>query len=159
MEDNSKIEAIIGTFPDISRDVLIPMLQKVQDEKGFIPEEAIMRISEYLNLPASKIYGLATFYNQFRFTPLGKYHICVCNGTGCHMEGSSGLLKELQKLLKIGEGQTSRDGLFSVEVLSCVGACSEGPVVIVNGRYFNKVTPESLKEIIANISREEEKGK
>ncbi len=159
MNDRSKIEEIIGSFPDINRDVLIPMLQRIQDENGFIPEEAILKISEYLDLPTSKIYGLATFYNQFRFTPVGKNHICVCNGTGCHLEGSSELLKELQKLLRIGEGQTSRDGLFSLEVLSCVGACSEGPVVVINGRYYNKVTPETLKEIIANISREEEKDK
>jgi len=143
-----KIGEIIKKFPDLSRESLIPILQEVQDEFGYLSEEAIIRIGKALNLPVSKIFGLSTFYNQFRYSTSGKYHIRLCHGTDCHMNGSGHLLDELMKLIGIRDGETSSDGLFSLEVLSCIGACGQSPVISVNGEYFRDVTKEKLGEII-----------
>lgn len=142
------LEDILSRFPNISRDALIPILQEVQDEYGYLSEESIREISSFLSLPDSKVYGLATFYNQFRFSPPGRFHIQLCHGTACHLEGSVNLLKEIGKLLNIKDGETTRDGLFSLEVLSCIGACGQAPVMCINGRYFNKVDKNKLKDII-----------
>lgn len=151
------IEGILQKFQNISRESLIPVLQEVQDLYGYLPEEIIKKIGTRLNLPVSKIYGLSTFYNQFRFTPKGKYHIKICNGTGCHMNGSGTLLNQLNKILNINGGETSRDGIFSLEVQSCIGACGQGPVIEINGEYHENATKEKLKEIIEYYRHLEEK--
>lgn len=155
MTENTDPVSIIKKFPDLSRDSLIPILQQIQDEMGYVSEEAIKEIGIHLNLPASKIYGLATFYNQFRFTPLGKYHITLCNGTACHLEGSQDLIREIEKILGIKDGETTRDGLFSLELLSCIGACGQAPVLAVNGEYYEGVGKERLKEIISKYRDKE----
>ena len=139
-----KIESLLQKFPNLSRESLIPILQEVQDEFGYLSEDSIKKIGMVLNLPASKIYGLSTFYNQFRFTPKGKYHIQVCHGTCCHMEGAGRILNEITKFLSIQDGETSRDGIFSLEVLSCIGACAQSPVIAVNGEYFEKISKEKI---------------
>lgn len=143
-----KIQEILDQFPQINRDVLIPMLQSIQDELGFLSEEAIEKIGNHLDLPASKIYGLATFYNQFRFSPQGKYHIQVCNGSACHLDHSVAILKELHKHLGIGDGEITRDGMFSLEVLACIGACGQSPVIAINGVYYPKVKVRMIKDIL-----------
>lgn len=143
-----KFERILNKHPNESRDSLIPILQEIQDEVGFLSEEAVVAVGKHLKLPTSKIYGVATFYNQFRFEPIGKFHIQVCRGTACHVLGSATVLEELEKKLKVKSGQTTKDGLFSLEVVACIGACGLAPVVAVNGQFHAKVTPDSLKEII-----------
>jgi len=152
---SDRIGEILQRFPQIKRNALIPILQAVQDELGYIPEEAIARIGTHLSLPSSKVYGLATFYNQFTFSPVGKYHITVCNGSACHLDGSGTLLGEIRKILDIGDGETTRDRLFSLEVQSCLGACGNAPVMAVNGTYYPRVTVKRLREII-NQYREDE---
>lgn len=144
-----KNEEILSKYSDTNRDNLIPILQDFQNADGYITEDAIKKVSDHLNLPVSKVYGLATFYNQFRFIPAGKYHIQVCHGTSCHLKGGENLLKEIQKLLQIGDGETTRDGLFSLEVLSCIGACGQSPVILVNGENFPGVDKKKLAEIIS----------
>lgn len=151
MEKTDELELILKEFPSTKRDSLIPILQKVQSEFGYLSEESIAAISRYLNLPASKVFGLATFYNQFRFTPPGKYHVRICDGTTCHLEGSGSVIREIEKNLGITDGETSRDGLFSLEVLSCIGACEQGPVISVNNTYYSKVDKNKIKEIISSI--------
>lgn len=141
---------IISKYPDAKQDSLIPILQDIQNTDGFLSENAIIEVGDYLNLPTSKIYGVATFYNQFRFQPVGKNHIQVCRGTACHVLGSATVLEELEKNLKIKAGDTSKDGLFSIEVVACIGACGLAPVIAINGNFHAKVTPESLKDIIEN---------
>ncbi len=143
-----KTQEILDQFPQVTRDVLIPMLQAVQDEVGFLSEVAIEKIGLHLDLPASKIYGLATFYNQFRFSPTGKYHIQVCNGSACHLDHSVAILKELHKHLGIGDGEITRDGMFSLEVLACIGACGQSPVIAINGVYYPKVKSRMIKDIL-----------
>ncbi len=143
------LPAILEGFPRARRDALIPLLQEVQRAEGYISREAIERIGQHLELPASKIYGVATFYNQFRFERLGRYHIQVCRGTACHVKGSLAVMESLCKLLKVSPGQTTRDGLFSVEVVACIGACGLAPVISVNGEFHAGVTTKQLPKILA----------
>jgi NADH-quinone oxidoreductase subunit E len=147
-DETAQIGEILNRFPQIKRNALIPLLQAVQDEFGYISEEAISRIGAHLSLPTSKIYGLATFYNQFSFTPRGYYHMVLCNGTSCHMSGSGELLSEISKLLEIKDGETTRDGLFSLEVQSCIGACGQSPLMAVNGEYHSGISVKEIREII-----------
>ena len=147
-DDRAQIEELLGQFPQIKRNALIPMLQAVQDEFGYISELAVSMIGSRLALPSSKVYGLATFYNQFSFSPRGYYHVVICNGSSCHMSGAGELLNEISKLLEIRDGETTRDGLFSLEVQSCIGACGQSPVMAVNGDYHSGVTVKQVREII-----------
>jgi len=142
------VESVLKMHPRAGRDALIPILQQVQEEQGYLSREAVTSISRHLKLPAAKIYGVATFYNQFRFQPKGKYHFMVCRGTACHVKGSLRVLEMAQKLLKLKPGQTSRDRLFSLEVVACMGACGLSPVVNLNGEFHARVTPQKLSKII-----------
>jgi NADH-quinone oxidoreductase E subunit len=143
-----EVTQILQHYADNERDKLIPILQEIQEKVGYLSEEAIAKVGNYLNLPTSKIYGVATFYNQFRFEPQGKYHIQVCRGTACHVSGSSELLDELKKQLKVDAGQTTRDGLFSLEVVACIGACGLAPVIAVNEKFHAKVTKDKVKDVL-----------
>jgi NADH:ubiquinone oxidoreductase subunit E len=147
-DDTARIEEILKQFPQIKRNALIPILQAVQDEFGYISEAAISGIGKHLSLPSSKVYGLATFYNQFSFSPRGYYHVVLCNGSSCHMSGAEELINELSKLLEISDGETTRDGLFSLEVQSCIGACGQSPVLAVNGTYHSGISVKEIREII-----------
>lgn len=151
-----KTDEILKKFPGLGRDNLIPILQATMEAYGFLSEESVRKIAEALNLPASKVYGLSTFYNQFHFAPPGKYHIKVCNGTTCHMSESGLLVKEIEKQLGIRDGETSRDGLFSLEMLSCIGACGHAPVISVNGKYYDRLTRGKLKNLIQSFRKLED---
>ncbi len=142
------ISSILERYPNAQRDSLIPILQDVQDELGFLSEPAVVEIGDYLNLPTSKIYGVATFYNQFRFQPKGKNHVQVCRGTACHVKGSAAVLDAFQRELKIMPGQTSRDGDFSLEVVACIGACGLAPVICIDGEFHGNVTTQNVPKII-----------
>ena len=144
------IEPILAHFPNAKRDALIPVLQEVQDAHGYLSPEAIVEIGRRLDLPASKIYGVATFYNQFRFHPPGEFHIQVCRGTACHVKGSAKVLDALKLALGISPGQTTRDGRFSLEVVACVGACGLAPVICVNGEFHAGVTPDKVRKIVSS---------
>ena len=148
--NSTDITAILESHPEATRDSLIPILQEVQESHGFLSRDAILAVGRHLGLPASKIYGVATFYNQFRFQPRGQFHLQTCRGTACHVKGSATILEAVRRALKIDPGQTSRDGLFSLEVVACVGACGLSPVITVNGEFYAKVTPESIQDIIAS---------
>jgi NADH-quinone oxidoreductase E subunit len=153
MENN--IQNILNSYPAGSTDNLIPILQDIQDNDGFLSKEAVVEVGQYLKMPTSKIFGVATFYNQFRFTPLGKNHIQVCRGTACHVLGSATVLDEIEKNIGVKSGQTSRDGVFSLEVVACIGACGLAPVIAINGNFHAKVTAESMKEILDNYRNQE----
>ena len=152
------VDAILQNHPRAGRDALIPILQEVQEKQGYLSRESVIRISRHLNLPATKIYGVATFYNQFRFQPKGKYHFMVCRGTACHVKGSSRVLEMAQKLLKLKPGQTSRDRIFSLETVACMGACGLSPVMNLNGEFYAKVTPQKLVQIIQECREKESKN-
>jgi NADH-quinone oxidoreductase subunit E len=149
---------ILQEFGGASRDALIPILQRVQEVEGYLSEPAIAEIGRYLHLPSSKIYGVATFYNQFRFAPKGRYHWMLCRGTACHVKGSLKLVEAVTRLLKLKPGQTTRDGLFSLEVVACMGACGLAPAISVNGEMHAKVTPNKLERLIAACRVEAKKS-
>ena len=149
------VEAVLKKHPRAGRDALIPILQEVQESLGYLSRDSVTLISKHLNLPTAKIYGVATFYNQFRFQSRGKYHFTVCRGTACHVKGSSRVLETAQKLLSLKPGQTSRDRLFSLEVVACMGACGLSPVMNLNGEFFAKVTPQKLIKIIQECKETE----
>jgi len=151
-----KVQSILEQFPGAERDSLIPILQNIQEDAGFLSEEAIQEVGEYLELPTSKIYGVATFYNQFRFNAPGKYNVQVCRGTACHVLGSATVLEELQNQLGVKPSETTKDGLFSIEVVACIGACGLAPVISINGEFHAKVTSDSIKEIIEDYRKREE---
>ncbi|MBN1990266.1 MAG: NADH-quinone oxidoreductase subunit NuoE [Bacteroidales bacterium] len=150
----SRIESLLENYTHSKRDSLIPILQQIQDDLGYLSEEAVVLVGKHLSMPTSQIYGLATFYNQFRFEPKGKYHVQVCHGTACHVLGAQSILSLLEKMLKIKEGQTSRDGQFSLQVMSCIGACAHAPAIAINGKFYGKLTQERLKEVIEELRQQ-----
>lgn len=147
------IGALLQRYPNASRDALIPILQEVQEELGYLSRDAVVQIGKHLRLPASKIFGVATFYNQFRFQPQGRNHIQVCRGTACHVKGSAAVLEALKRELKIDAGQTTRDGEFSIEVVACIGACGLAPVICINGEFHAGVTTKSVGKILDSYRR------
>jgi NADH-quinone oxidoreductase subunit E len=148
------LDPIVSKYPAGRREALIPLLQEVQQEVGYLSRDAVVRIGQHLKLPASKVYGVATFYNQFRFQPLGRYHVQVCRGTACHVKGSLHTLAAIQRTLRIAPGQTTRDGLFSLEVVACLGACGLAPVMAVNGEFHAGATSDRARRLIAQMRRE-----
>lgn len=151
------MNSIFEKYPKASHENLIPILQDIQTKDGFLSKESVVEVGKYLKMPSSRIYGVATFYNQFRFEPNGKYHIQVCRGTACHVLGSSTVADELEKNLGVKAGSTTRDGLFSFEVVACIGACGLAPVISINGEFFAKVTPEKINSIIDEFKAKEDK--
>jgi len=144
------VNELLQKYPEGKTENLIPILQDIQDIDGFLSESSVVKVGQHLKLSTSKIFGVATFYNQFRFKPLGKFHVQVCRGTACHVLGSSTVLEEIEKSLGIKAGNTTKDGLFSIEVVACIGACGLAPVVNINGNFHAKLTGEKIKDIIEN---------
>jgi NADH-quinone oxidoreductase subunit E len=144
----ASLDEIISRYKAGSRESLLPLLQDIQIEFGYLNEEAILRVGKHIKLPSSKVYGIATFYDQFRFVQKGKYHIKVCRGTSCHMHGSLNILREVERELNLKEGQTSRDGRFSLEAVSCMGACGSAPVMNVNGEFKTAIAIHDIAQII-----------
>lgn len=147
---DSKLTSIFALFPNKQRDDLIPMLHKIQDEFGFLSEEFIIDVGKYLNISINKIYGVATFYDNFRFGPKGKFHIRLCHGTACHVAGASTILAELEKHLRLSAGETDKNGLFSLEVVSCIGACGLAPLIEINDEYYTNLTLDTIKSVLDN---------
>lgn len=130
------------------KDNLIQILNEVQDEFGYIPEVAQKEISSFLKIPMAEIYGVITFYSRFTLEPKGKYTISVCLGTACYVKGSQKILDRLQERLKIEPGQTTEDGMFSIDKTRCVGACGLAPVFTVNEEVYGKATVKKLDEVL-----------
>lgn len=140
-------------FESGNRSHLIGLLQDVQDIYGYVPEIAMLDIAEFLELPTSSVYGVATFYNQFRLTPLGKNVINVCRGTACHVKDSANILASLENELGISVGMTTRDKEFTLEEVACIGACSIAPVISINGEYFGRLKTKEIPKLIANFRK------
>lgn len=154
-KDAARVEAVLARWPLAGRDGLIPILQEVQERCGYLPREAMLRIARHLDVPASKVFGVATFYNQFRFQAPGRHRIQVCRGTACHVKGSAAVLEALCRHLKIRPGQTTKDGEFSLEVVACIGACGLAPVIAVDGEFHAGVTPDAVAGILAGCREPE----
>jgi NADH-quinone oxidoreductase subunit E len=145
------LDSILSKYKSGRREELIPILQEIQEEHGMISEEAIIRVGALLGLSTSKIYGLATFYDQFRFSPSGKVHLKICNGTSCYINGSQAIIDNIREELGISPGETTRDGSFSFEIVTCMGGCSNGPIICSNGEYFTHLKPEQIPALIKSL--------
>jgi NADH-quinone oxidoreductase subunit E len=150
------IERILRKYPAGKKDSLIPLLQDIQREEGHLSDNSILEVSRYMNIPLNKIYGVATFYDQFRFGKRGRYHVQICHGTACYIYRSSTFQVEIEKILQVKAGQTTKDGKFSLEVVNCLGACSNAPVLFLNGTAHGNITIERLQKILSRIKEPKE---
>jgi NADH-quinone oxidoreductase subunit E len=129
---------------------LIPILQKVQQVFGYLPESAMRKIARFLKLPESTVFGVATFYAQFRLVPSGRNIIKVCRGTACHVRGATDILAEVEKQLGIKPGETTPDLEYSLEAIACFGSCALAPVVVIGQSVYGRMTPARVRELLAN---------
>ena len=134
---------------------LMMILSDIQNKYGYIDLEVQQIIADELNIPVSEVYGVVTFYSYFSLQPKGKYVIGICMGTACYVKGSQSLLDAFCNKLGVKEGQTTEDGLFTIDVLRCIGACGLAPVVSVNSKIYPHVTPKDVDKIIADCRKEE----
>ena len=134
---------------------LIPLLQSAQNSYGYIPEKIIYYISELVNVPAAEIYGIITFYSQFRLKPVGKNLIRICEGTACHVNGAKTVLSTLQDELGISIGETTDDGNFSLVSVACLGCCSLAPVMMIKDETFGNLNQDKIKKAIRKYNSKE----
>jgi NADH-quinone oxidoreductase subunit E len=139
-----------AAFP-ATRSSIIPMLQSAQSALGFLPGDAMRAIARHLVVPPALVEGVASFYAQFRFTKPGLHRLTVCTGTACYVRGSGKLIEDIESDLKIASGETTADGLVSLESVSCFGACALAPVVVLNDKVLRQQTSTSMKEIMEGI--------
>jgi NADH:ubiquinone oxidoreductase subunit E len=151
-----ELEQILRRHPSAGREALIPLLQEAQADAGYLSRDAMSAIARHLRLSPAKVYGVASFYNQFRFQAPGRFVIQVCRGTACHVKGSLPLLEALQRELRVKPGGTTKDGLFSLETVACIGVCGLAPVICVDGEFHAGVTPDKLKRILAQYRKKAE---
>ena len=138
------------------RDAVVTVLQQIQGLYGYLPKRSVEYAARELGIPLARLYGVATFYNQFRFTPPGKIQLQVCCGTACHVGGAQGILKSLKSTLGVSEDQTTPDGMFSLQTVFCVGGCSLAPVVLANGNAHGRMTPAAAGDLVRDLRGEEE---
>lgn len=143
-----QITEIVERYKDEPTSTMM-ILEDIQKEYGYIPLEVQELVSELTGVPVSDIYGVVTFYSFFSMTPKGKYTIGVCLGTACYVKGSQLVLDKFSELLGIKPGETSEDGLFTLDILRCIGACAVAPAVSINGKVYPKVSVENVKNIVA----------
>lgn len=152
-KDLSKIKDVVAKYP-ANRGSLIPILQDIQQESGYLSEDAISELEGLTGISVNEIYGVATFYTQFRFSPPGEHTIQSCQGTACHVRGGHQILKELQQRLGVSAGQTTADGTFDLERVACLGCCALAPVVAVDGKVHARVTAKKMPSIISQYADE-----
>lgn len=149
----SGIADILAKYP-ANRGSLIPVLQDIQQDFGYLSEEAVAELERRMGISANEIYGVATFYTQFRFSPPGEHTILSCQGTACHVRGGQQILKELEQRLGTTAGQTTADGKFDLERVACLGCCALAPVVAVDGKVHAQVTARKIPSIISRCTGE-----
>lgn len=138
---------IINDYPK-SKTSLIPILEDIQIEFNYLPANALKKVSEALTIPLIDIYGVATFFKTFSLSPRGRHIISICSGTACHVLGANLLAHEFERKLNIKAGETTKDGLFTLETVNCLGACAIGPIVVVDGKFYSQVKIKSIDKIL-----------
>jgi NADH-quinone oxidoreductase subunit E len=154
IESPETIDTIVHKH-NVEPGAVIPILQEIQKTYGYVPPVAIQRVAEHMSIPAAEIYGIVTFYRQFRTQPLGKNLVKVCHGTACHLGASEVVAEALSQATGAGEGKTSSDGLFTVERVTCLGCCSLAPCIMVNNEIHGRLTPESIDKLVAEMRKQE----
>ena len=152
------VEQIIARY-DGEVGMLIPMMQDLQAECGYLPVGQLRRLAGRLDLPLSHVYAVATFYSSFRLAPKGQHEVTLCVGTVCHLKGAGEISEMICREFQVEAGGTTPDGLFSFQPVNCVGACALAPVMIVDGEYHNEVTSESVREILRGLPTQEDAAK
>jgi NADH-quinone oxidoreductase subunit E len=149
--DFGPAEAALQGMGEISPDHLIPLLQRIQDAYGYLPREVLQEVSERTGIPVSRMYGVATFYEQFHLTPRGRHTIRVCRGTACHVRHGHEVIEAFVEELGVGDGETTEDMLFTLETVACLGACALAPVAVIGEKYHGKMNPRKVKTLIKKI--------
>lgn len=163
MADKDKlVEQIIDRYDD-EVGMLIPMMQDLQAECGYLPVEHLQCLSKLMKVPLSRIYAVATFYSSFRLAPKGAHEVTLCMGTVCYLKGAPKIAEAISREFGVEPGGTTRDRLFSFQAVNCIGACAVAPVMVVDGKYYNSVTPAEALEILYELAKdkttaEKEKG-
>jgi NADH-quinone oxidoreductase subunit E len=154
-KENELIEKIIARY-DADTGMLIPIMQDLQADCGYLPPEHLRCLASCLNVPMSRIYAVATFYSSFRLAPKGQHDVTLCMGTVCYLKGAPQICDAISREFQVEPGGTTRDRLFTLQAVNCVGACALAPVMIVDGKYYDGVTPASALEILNELSPAEE---
>ena len=147
------VAEILGHYKKEKKN-LIPLLQEVQTRLGYLPKKALQEIADFLETPKVEVWGVATFYNQFRFVPLGKCHTMACMGTACHLAGGRLILEALERELGIKVGETAKDGSFSLERVACIGCCMLAPVIVIKDKIHPRMTPFKVEEALVLYKQE-----
>lgn len=150
------LDAIIERYRALPA-ATIGLLQEIHREFGYLPEDALERVSEVLDIPLSRLFSLATFFTSFRLSPVGRHRVCVCVGTACHVKGAAKIVDALQRDLQVSPGETTTDGEFTLETVNCLGACALAPLVVVDDEYHGRMDPKKASRI-AKVSAEPAPG-
>lgn len=148
-----RLNEILGSFQG-KEEELIPILQQVQQVLGYVPEPAMKRVAKFLKLPESTVFGVGTFYAQFKLVPSGRNIIKVCRGTACHVRGATGILGEVEKQLGIKSGESTPDLEYSLEAIACFGSCALAPVMVIGHNVYGRMTPAKVKDVLVNVEGE-----
>ena len=151
--DLSLVEPTLNKDAEV-KGSLIAILQETQEAYGYLPMDVMEHIAERTGTPLATIVGVATFYAQFRLEPVGKYLIMLCQGTACHVNGSELISSAITDELGIEDGQTTEDGMFSLEHVACLGCCSLSPVMMINGKTYGRLTPDKAKKVLRSLAAE-----
>jgi NADH-quinone oxidoreductase subunit E len=146
------LDQILTSMPNTGSGALIPILQKIQGVYGYLPPSVIMAMSKRTGIAASRIYGVATFYEQFYLEPHGRHTIRCCRGTACHVKGGTNIINAIGQFLSVSEGGTTEDMRFTFETVACLGTCFLAPVMMVDNDYYGHLTPNKVKDILERYS-------
>lgn len=142
---STNLDSVLSAF-ERRPESLIPLLQSVQESLGYLPPEALATVARHARVPPSRVYGVASFYSQFRFNPVGRQRVAVCRGTACHVGGAKFVLEQLERTLGIREGETTEDMEYSLETVACIGCCGLAPCISVNDEVSAKLTPKKVRK-------------
>ena len=145
---NNELDEILSSYQGLESD-LIPILQDIQSYFGYLPEELMKEVSRFVGIPESELYGVATFYQQFRFTPIGRKHIIVCEGTACHVKGANKIIENIERHLNIKKGEVTFDLEYSLESVGCLGCCALAPCAMINQEVKSNLTLKDIKKLFS----------
>ena len=150
--DLTPVAGIVSAYVHDYESNLIAILQQTQDEYGYLPKSVMKEITKLTDVPLTRIFGVVTFYSQFTLTPRGKHAIKICNGTACHVRGVDEVKEKVKEHLNVVEGETTADFQFTLETVACIGTCFLAPVMMVDDRYFGKLTTDTVADIVKEYS-------
>ena len=146
-EVKEKLKEILSHYSG-KKEELIPILQEAQEQFGYLPPEVMLEMAKFLRLPESTVFGVSTFYAQFKFSPTGRKKVRLCRGTACHVRGAPRILEEVEKYLCIKPGETTEDLEYSLETIACFGSCALAPVMVVDENVYGRMTPKKVSQIL-----------